>query len=90
MGLRRRNHSITLEKESRFRPGDLVSIDVNRKFPIGLREGPGYTYAKIEPIEPAHVGIVLDVQIGHGSVLWLCILGPQATIGWIPEGLVRH
>lgn len=88
MGLRRRSRKLVVTKEkSKFSCGDLVHFSSNRKFPLGLRTGPGYTFPKIEIIEPVHVGIVLDVQLGHGAMLWLYILGPHATIGWVPESL---
>ena len=67
--------------------GDLVTVGINRKFPVVLREGPGYTFDRIEPIEPGEIGLVLETSIGHGMVTWLHLLvTPGANEGWTPEG----
>lgn len=66
--------------------GDLVTIGINRKFPVVLRKGPGYTFDRIEPIEPGKIGLVLEASIGHGMIVWLHLLvTPDIDEGWTPE-----
>jgi len=70
--------------------GDLVTVGLNRKFPVVLRSGPGYTFERIEPIEPGEIGLILDTCKGHGMITWLRLLmAPISNEGWTPESGVE-
>ena len=77
-------------KRRKYSPGDLVTVAPSRKFPVVLRERPGYTFQRIDPIDPGQLGLVLRSQIGHGMSTWIQILiGHRYTIGWIPENITK-
>jgi len=76
-------------KRRKYSPGDLITVAPNRKFPVVLREGPGYTFQRIDPIDPGQIGLVLRSQIGHGMSTWIQVLiSHRYTVGWIPENIV--
>jgi hypothetical protein len=69
--------------------GDLIVLDIKRKFPVLLREGPGYTFKNKEPVEPGDVGLVLNFTTGHGMVRWILLLiASKSQQGWIPENVI--
>jgi hypothetical protein len=74
----------------KYTAGDLVTVGLNRKFPVVLRSGPGYTFERVEPIEPGEIGVILDTCTGHGMITWLRLLiSPDGNEGWTPEGGVE-
>lgn len=71
--------------------GDLITVGLDRKFPLVLREGPGYTFVRVETIDPGDVGIVLEEKFGHGSLTWIMIhVAEKQKMGWIPESMIHH
>jgi len=73
-----------------FDAGDLVVILPQRKFPVVLRFGPGYTFSRIENLEPGQTGIIIESQMGHGAHIWIKILTGNSDIGWIPYSMVNN
>lgn len=69
--------------------GDLITLPLNRKFPVVLRGGPGYVFPRKKHIEPGQIAIVLDVKLGHGSHLWVNIFVGGDNIGWLPCSLIE-
>ena len=64
--------------------GNLVWVKQDRKFPLTLRSGPGYTFDVIEPLEPGLIGIVTNQAYGHGATHWISILTASGNRGWVP------
>jgi len=91
--LRRRNYNVTSEEQSakkeKFSCGDLIYINTNKNFPITLREGPGYTFKRVDFLEHGKIGIIVNYAMGHGMIIWLCILASQSTVGWIPGSIAQ-
>lgn len=81
-----------MTKEStKYKLGSLIIISKDRKFPVVLRGGPGYTFSRVETIEPGEIAIVLGTMIGHGMIWWILIhVAVKEKTGWIPEGLIYH
>jgi len=69
--------------------GDLVWVKQDRKFPITLRSGPGYTFNIIELLEPGQVGLVTHQQRHSGSSYWVSILTAMGNVGWVPLGIMN-
>lgn len=69
--------------------GDLVWLQNDRKFPITLRSGPGYTFETVEPLEPGQFGIVTQQAYGHGATHWVSILTASGNLGWVPIGIMN-
>lgn len=92
MGLRRRDRIVVVPDSEwhDYAPGDLIEIDSTRKFPTVLRKGPGYTFLTVAPIEPGQLGLVLQRHLGHSSIYWLLLIGPDGVIGWIPETMANY
>ena len=79
-----------MNQSAKYKLGSLIAVDKGRKFPVVLRERPGYTFQRIDPIDPGQLGLVLRSQIGHGMSTWIQILiGHRYTIGWIPENITK-
>jgi len=76
--------------DERFDTGDLIVILPKRKFPVALRTGPGYTFSRLENIEPGQIGIIIESQLGHGAHIWVKILTTNSDIGWVPYSLVDN
>ena len=75
---------------TKYSTGDLVVINKDRKFPVVLRDGPGYTFSRIESIDPGEIAIVLESKIGHGMWEWILLhTSEKEKIGWIPQGMVE-
>lgn len=73
-----------------YRCGDLVTIGLDRKFPLVLREGPGYTFTRLVTIDPGDVGIILKETVGHGSSIWVMIhVAEKKKAGWIPKSMLQ-
>lgn len=73
-----------------YKRGDLVTIGLDRKFPMVLREGPGYTFARIVTIDPGDVGIIVKETIGHGSSVWIMVhVAEKEKAGWIPKSMLQ-
>ena len=80
-----------MNQSAKYKLGSLIAVDKGRKFPVILRDGPGYTFSRVETIEPGEIGIVLGSMIGHGMIWWILIhVAVREKAGWIPEGLIYH
>ena len=80
-----------MNQSAKYKLGSLIVINKDRKFPVVLRDGPGYTFSRVEVIEPGDVGIVLGSMIGHGMIWWILIhAAAREKTGWIPEGIVEY
>jgi len=80
-----------MNQSAKYKLGSLIAVDKGRKFPVVLRDGPGYTFSRVETIEPGEIGIVLGSMIGHGMIWWILIhVAIREKAGWIPEGLIYH
>jgi hypothetical protein len=75
--------------EKKYDPGDLIAVPLARKFPITLREGPGYIFPRKNFIEPGRTAVILEMTIGHGSHLWLKVLVTDDNMGWIPCSMIE-
>lgn len=70
--------------------GDLVYIDMERKFPVSLRDGPGYTFARTEAIDPGEIAVILKQEVKNDSTLWIKIyVAEKEKIGWIPASMIN-
>lgn len=78
------------EFDKRFDIGDLIVILPKRKFPVVLRQGPGYVFPRIENLEPGQLGIIIESRLGHGANTWIKILTGDFDIGWLPYSLVDN
>lgn len=75
--------------KSKYSIGDLIVVDSKRKFPIVLRDGPGYTCLTVDPLEPGNTGLVIDSKLGHGMMVWINVfVCSSKKKGWIPESIV--
>ena len=95
MGLRRRDHNVIQTKNPEkenfgFQSGDLTLVMASKKFPITLREGPGYIFQKIVTVESEQIGIAIDKKTGHGAISWVQLLCLDKILGWVPESLVHY
>jgi hypothetical protein len=80
-----------MNQSAKYKLGSLIVINKDRKFPVVLRDGPGYTFSRVEVIEPGEIGIVLGSMIGHGMIWWILIhVAAREKTGWIPEGLLIY
>jgi hypothetical protein len=80
-----------MKQSAKYKLGSLIAVDKGRKFPVVLRDGPGYAFSRVEIIEPGEIGIVLGSMIGHGMIWWILIhTAAKEKMGWIPEGLLIY
>ena len=80
-----------MNQSAKYKLGSLIVINKDRKFPVVLRDGPGYTFSRVEVIEPGDVGIVLSSMIGHGMNWWTFLyVSIKDKKGWIPEGVTDY
>lgn len=80
-----------MNQSAKYKLGSLIVINKDRKFPVVLRDGPGYTFSRVETIEPGDVGIVLKSMTGHGMIQWVFLhVAIKEKTGWIPENIVEY
>lgn len=80
-----------MKESTKYKLGSLIVVNEDRKFPVILRDGPGYTFSRIEALKPGDVGIILGSRIGHGMILWILIhVAINEKTGWIPEGIIDY
>jgi hypothetical protein len=80
-----------MNQSAKYKLGSLIAVDEGRKFPVVLRDGPGYTFSRVETIEPGEIGIVLGSSIGHGMIFWILVhIAINKKVGWIPEGVIDY
>lgn len=80
-----------MNQSAKYKLGSLIVINKDKKFPVVLRDGPGYTFSRVEVIEPGEIGIVLGSMIGHGMIWWILIhAASMEKTGWIPEGIIEY
>jgi hypothetical protein len=79
-----------MKESTKYKLGSLIIISKDRKFPVVLRNGPGYTFSRVETIEPGDVGIILGSNIGHGMIWWILVhIAGKRKMGWITEGVIE-
>jgi len=80
-----------MKESTKYKLGSLIVVNEDRKFPVVLRDGPGYTFSRVETLDPGDLGIVLGSNVGHGMIWWILIhVAITQKMGWIPEGMIDH